>query len=262
MVPIVTATQFQRFMSSGRTEPAIFGCEDEAGAWAGEFVVKLRGGLETGESGLLRELMATKLASYFGLASPEPALVHLEQAVAELVTKVEPSHAARLRASVGLNFGTKVVLGFSTWPVDKFIPDTMWQTAINIFTFDALIQNPDRKYGPSPNLFTKGDRILIFDHETAFSFLLDVLPSPTPWRLDNQRYLLDHVFYRRLKSKPIDMSGFTASLVGLSDAVLAAITTDVPAEWNNDSLLKINRHLRTLREHAAEFAQEVQRILV
>jgi hypothetical protein len=89
-----------------------------------------------------------------------------------------------------------------------------------------------------------------------------LFPSATPWKLDDQQYLTDHVFYRKLKSKPIDLTGFTASLGGLSDAVLEGIVADVPAEWNNDNVPKIERHLCTVRDHAGEFAGEVRRFLV
>jgi len=85
MVPVLWATQFQRFMTSGRTEPAILGCEDQSDRWVGDYVVKLRGAIETGESGLLRELVAANLAAYFGIASPEPAVINIERTLAELI---------------------------------------------------------------------------------------------------------------------------------------------------------------------------------
>jgi hypothetical protein len=258
MIRRLKAIQFERFMTSGKTSPALCGCEDQSGVMVGEYVVKLRGAV--GEAGLLNELFAAKLAAYFGLASPEPALIAIDQALVDLVANTQPSQAARIKGSVGLNFGTKVLSGVSTWPVDKFIPDTMWQAAVDIFAFDALVQNPDRRFS-NPNLFTRGDNLLIFDHEMAFSFLVTLLPSATPWKLDDQQYLTGHVFYRRLKSKPIDVTGFTASLGGLSDALLEGIVADVPAEWNNDNVPKIARHLRTVRDHAVEFAEEVRRIL-
>lgn len=137
----------------------------------------------------------------------------------------------------------------------------MWQAAVDIFAFDALVQNPDRRYS-NPNLFTRGDSLLIFDHEAAFSFLVALRRSVTPWRLDDQQHLTDHVFYRKLKSKSIDLTGFTASLSGLSDALLDGIVADVPPEWNNDNVPKIKQHLRTVRDHAGEFAEATRRILV
>jgi hypothetical protein len=44
--------------------------------------------------------------------------------------------------------------------------------------------------------------------------------------------------------------------------VLEGIVADVPAEWNNDNVPKIERHLCTVRDHAGEFAGEVRRFLV
>lgn len=225
----------------------------------GEYVVKLRGAI--GESGSLNELLAARLAAHFGIAMPEAAVITIDPTLAELVASAEPSQAPRIRASVGLNIGTKALSGVSTWPVDKFIPEAMWQAAVDIFAFDALIQNPDRRFN-NPNLFTRGDSLLIFDHETAFSFLLDLSPSRTPWTLDDQQYLIHHVFYRRLKSKPINLAGFTASLGGLSDALIAGIVADVPPEWNNDNLPKIGRHLCSVRDNTGEFAEAVRRMLV
>ena len=259
MIPRLTATQFERFMTSGRTAPALCGCEDQAGTMVGEYVVKLRGSI--GESGLLNELFAARLAGHFGLPSPEPAVIAIDQALVDLVANTQPAQAARIRGSVGLNFGTRALSGVSTWPVDKSIPEAMWQAALDIFAFDALVQNPDRRFS-NPNIFVRGESLLIFDHETAFSFLVALSPPATPWTLADQQYLADHVFYRKLKSKAIDLTGFTASLGGLSDALLDGIAADVPAEWNNGNVPRIEHHLRSVREHAAEFAEDVRRFLV
>jgi hypothetical protein len=65
MIPKLVAVEFVRFMDSGRTSPALFGCEDESGRAITEYVVKLRG--TVGEAGLLKELFASQLAFQFGL---------------------------------------------------------------------------------------------------------------------------------------------------------------------------------------------------
>ena len=209
----------------------------------------------------MRELVGAKLAAHFGIASPEPAVIRIDDALIELVAEAEPSHATGLRNSVGLNFGTKMVTGFSTWPVGRSIPASIWQIATDIFAFDALIQNPDRR-SRNPNLFTNGETVLIFDHEMAFSFLLDLFPSQTPWKLDSQRYLADHVFYGRLSTQVIDLDAFSLSLSGLSDILIGAILSDVPREWNTDALSKVDSHLKVVRQHAADFVEEVRRFLV
>lgn len=261
MVPILTATRFSRFMSSGRTKPAIFTCEDSSGKCAGEYVVKLRGGFESGYSGLLHELMAARLATHFGIAAPQPAVIRIEKKLAALITEIEPLHATLILNSIGLNFGTKLVCGFSTWPVDKSIPPGACQIALNIFAFDVLVQNPDRRFD-NPNLFVNGDSVLIFDHEMAFSFLLDILPSSEPWKLEKQTYLKYHVFYKGLKSKVTDLTGFINSLSALSDTVFESLMADIPVEWNNDSVPKIFQHIRLIRDHTSDFDEEIRRFLV
>jgi hypothetical protein len=257
MIRKLLAVQFVRFMESGRTSPALFSCEDESGRTIGEYVVKLRA--TVGEAGLLKEMVASRLAYHFGLVSPEPALIAIERDLADLVAGMLPTYAAVIKGSIGLNFGTRVLTGVSTWPVDKSLAAAMLQGASDIFAFDALVQNPDRRYS-NPNLFAKGDSLIIFDHETAFSFLLALSPS-VPWNLDGQQYLLEHVFFRTLKSKAIDLTSFTNSLAGLTDDVLTEFLTDMPSEWIDDSLPKIKEHLSAIRGHIAEFAEAIRRFL-
>jgi len=247
-------------MRTGRTSPALCGCEDEIGNRVDDFVVKLRGGMEMGQNGLLCELVASRLATYFDLLLPDPALVIIDEDFAELVATAEPERAERIRRSIGLNFGSRLLSDGTEWPVDKGIPDAMKQAAANIFAFDALIQNPDRRFN-NQNLLTRSNDIFLFDHEVGFSFLVDIMPSPTPWRLDGQTYLTDHVFYRQLKSKPIDIDGFTAALASLAGRALEGILAEVPPEWNNECLPKIEGHLRTLSDHATDFSEEVRRRL-
>jgi hypothetical protein len=260
MVARITAVQFHRFMSSGRTSPVLCGCEDDLGNRVDDYVVKLRGGLDRGEAGLVCELVASRLASHFGVAVPEPALVLIDADFAELVAAAEPQGANLLRNSIGLNFGSRQLSDMTGWPVDKWIPEAMWQAAVNIFAFDALIQNPDRRFS-NQNLFARGSDIFIYDHELAFSFLEAILPSGTPWRLEGQPYLAEHVFYRQLKKKPIDLDGFTLALGALPGAALDAILAEVPSEWNNESLSKIKRHLRAVADGGGEFAEEIRRKL-
>jgi len=246
-------------MTSGRTSPALLSCEDESASAAGEWVVKLRASIQ--QAGLLKELVGNRLASYFCLPTPEPALITIEPELARLIANSHSSKAALINGSVGLNFGTKVMTGFGTWLVDRPIPGAIRQTATEIFAFDALIQNPDRRFDNS-NVLVNGETVLIFDHELAFSFLLDIFPSPTPWQLDRQKYLMNHVYYRQLKSQNVDLNAFTLRLAGLSDAVINQIFADVPSEWNNDDVPKIGLHLGVMRDHAEEFAEEIRRFLV
>jgi len=136
-----------------------------------------------------------------------------------------------MRNSIGLNFGSRQESDVATWAIDQAIPEVMWQNAVTIFAFDALIQNPDRRFN-HPNLFSRGHSILVYDHEMAFSFIEDIVPQASPWILANQRYLDDHVFFKRLKAKKFDLTRFTNSLAELPAEALTSILADVPPEWN------------------------------
>ncbi|MDZ4796914.1 MAG: HipA family kinase [Bryobacteraceae bacterium] len=264
-IPYLVAVQFHRFMGTGRTSPVLCGCEDSESQVAGDAVVKLRGGLDQGITGLVCELVGSRLATYFGLDVPEAALVWIVPEFADVVAGLGAggpgsAGARTIRTSVGLNFGTRLLRGMSNWPVDKPVPEKMHQTALEVFAFDALIQNPDRRFN-NTNLLTQGDRIVLFDHELAFSFLLDILPSTSPWRVEEQTYLTEHVFFRLLRSRVVDLARFESLLAELAGPSLDGILAAVPPEWNNESLEKIEQHLRVLSAHASEFAEAVRRRL-
>jgi hypothetical protein len=260
MIPHLIASKFHRFMNTGRTSPLLCGCEDASGNPAGDYVVKLRGGTERGVTGLLCELVASRVAGHFGISAPEPALVTIEAAFADLVARLQPSQAARVCESSGLAFASRQLNDVAIWPIDRPVPEAQVQAAVHIFAFDALIDNPDRSY-KNPNLFTRGDEVFVFDHELAFSFLLAIQLSPTPWRLDGKTYLDDHVFGRCLKSKSIELGTFEAALANLPAVALDGIVAEIPEEWNNEYVTRIERHLCDVSAHAVEFTEEVRRRL-
>jgi RNAse (barnase) inhibitor barstar len=149
----------------------------------------------------------------------------------------------------------------TTWLVGRMIPEAMFRDATNIFAFDALIQNPDRRVA-NPNLFTQGDSIYVYDHEeTSFSFLLALSPSTEPWNLERETYLEDHVFYSRLRAKEIDLKDFGQNLKALTTDVLMGIREEVPLEWAHKDLIGIEGHLTKIQKNADEFVEQIRRRL-
>jgi hypothetical protein len=169
----------------------------------------------------------------------------------------EDNKARVIRGSTGLNFGTQFLVNLSAWPVDKPVSGQMQLAAMRIYAFDALIQNPDRAFD-NPNLGSRGDDLFVFDHEAAFSFLLNVIPSRTPWKLATEQYLERHVFAKSLKqiAFPAD---FLRRLNDLSGEVTRYFSEQIPNGWRSGDLPKIESHLALMSEHAAEFADEVTR---
>jgi hypothetical protein len=213
---------------------------------------------------MLSELFASRLASHFGILVPEPALVEISPSFSDLVAQRQSSIADGIRNSVGLNFGSKLLLGVTTWPVDKAVPDSMRQGALNVFAFDALIQNPDRRFN-NPNVLVGGDDIYVCDHESAFSFLLAIVPNRKPWTLDGEDHLDTHVFFRGLRGRAldgVDLSDFIPRLKSLTDDVFRRITSDIPEHWKEKGSVGIVSHLRKLCAHADDFAVALNRRLV
>lgn len=170
----VLATVFYQFMKSGRTSPAIMGCTGLDYGDETEYVVKLKGGCDIGTSQLVREFAAAHLADYFGLSHPQFVLVEIEPDLAGLVARQIPEKGALMEKSVGTNFGTKKMNGFTIWPVDRMPSASQLEAACDVFSFDLLIRNPDRKF-QNPNLGTVGEDIVIIDHELAFASQYELL---------------------------------------------------------------------------------------
>jgi hypothetical protein len=258
----VIATTFHRFMGNGRTSPALFSCASRDPEFTRDYVVKLRGGLELGGRGLAFELYASMLSGYFGMSCPRPAIVSVEQDLATLILDQldrEDPKTRVIQGSVGLNFGSQFLVNLTAWPTDKSATGPLQQAAMRVYAFDALIQNPDRRFA-NPNLGSRGDDLFIYDHESAFSFLLDIFPSRTPWRLDEERYLEGHVFARALRQVAFPPD-FLQRLDVLTTEVTGYFTSQIPTEWKSDGLSRIELHLALMSEHAAEFAEEIARRL-
>jgi hypothetical protein len=254
------ASALSRCLTSGRTRPAILLCEDANGAPAGEFVVKFRGGIDTCVAGLAYELLASVLAEELGLFTPPPAVVEIDQEVAVLIQKVEPRLATVVANSVGLNFGSEVLQsGFSTWPVGKSIPLSLRQAALEVFAFDALTQNPDRKYS-NPNLLWNGNELCLIDHEMAFSFLYAVTKPSHPWELSHRNFdfLKEHVFYRELKGQKLEIDRFVGALNGLSNKFFNQLTRQLPSDWNTPVVQRIVDHVKSVCKHTKEFAEQLR----
>lgn len=259
-IPVLNATSLQRILPSGRTKPCIFFCEDESGENSSEYVVKLKAGIETGANGLAAELIASQLATILDIPTPEPAIIELDPLLADAVPDRDLS--SRLRESAGLNFGSRVITGgFDTWPVGKSIPSSLRTLTAEIFAFDALIKNPDRRV-EKPNILWKGDDLYIIDHEMSLMFMYTMLPSPNPWQITNLPFMKTHLFYGSLKGQSVNLDRFAGALELLTDSAIETILSNVPDEWRSSNMVKIKTHINEIVHHGDDFVDEIRRVLL
>jgi hypothetical protein len=216
--------------------------------------------MELRTAGLLREAVASQLAHHLGLQRPSPAIVHIQADLAELIAEYQPEKALIILGSIGNNFGCELMKEITTWPTDRSIPAALIESAGKIFAFDSLIQNPDRRFD-NPNLVSHGEELRIFDHESAFSFLLEIFPSTKPWQLRTEIYLNDHVFYKGLHQKQVDWSTFIDALKNLPTDFFDDLRSALPEEWDLAMFERIQNHIALVVEHADDFEHELRRRL-
>lgn len=261
MVPKLTATTFIKAFHTGRTCPCLMLCEDDAGDTQ-EVVVKLRVGNECTGTGLICELMGSLLARALDLPAPEPFLVDVDPEFHAAIA--EESIAERLKANAGMNFGCRYLSpGYISWPQLRSVPSAIEQVAAEIFAFDMLIQNPDRRQD-KPNLLRKGDDLAIFDHEMAFSFLYALVPDEFPWEGKGMDFAMNHVFYRGLKGQSISFERMQGALEAVDGVRISEYVDAVPSVWksNNDAVNKIKGYLELANSNSGVLFQKILEVLI
>jgi hypothetical protein len=262
----LTATQFITPMSTGRNRPLLLGCEDGA-TNPFEVVVKFRG-KEMDAKAQIAELVTALLADDLGLQVPHAVVVDVPIGFDAIIA--ETDLAAMVKKSPGLNFGSvNIGAGFTTWPPGRNPVGTQRDQAADVFAFDTLIQNPDRR-AVNPNLWARSDKLGVFDHEQAFSFL--ALPiiggTPKPWQAAKQpksfQFLEQHIFYRSLRGGRLDFGPFKEKLGRLTDAQIQGYVNAVPVTWRNqsdftDSMVEYLGEARKHRETLIQFIKHILR---
>jgi len=133
-----------------------------------------------------------------------------------------------------------------------------------------FIQNPDRTHhveGGKPNILYNGSQFQIIDHELAFSFLADIIPSPTPWKLRELPFVKKHVFYATLtnyaENHKLSFESFLSRVKSISDPFLDETMSAVPEDWHNPSNAgKIMSYITTIRDNLSQFERGLLEALV
>jgi hypothetical protein len=139
------------------------------------------------------------------------------------------------------------------------VPDTA-----GILTFDAIIQNADRRDG-NPNCLVKGDELRIFDHELAF-MTAGIIGWIPPWKLGGLNWVGvpgAHIFAGELKGRNVDYRPIKDRWGSLSDTRVAEYQTAIPGEWaGSDAAVQAAcKLIRDARDNIDACLDEVRRIL-
>ena len=262
MLDLVTAVRFDGRVQTGKTMPIRLACETHAREEV-EVVAKLSASCEGGVRALVAEAIAALLAADLDLPVPEPFVVKLESDFCATIPDPEIADLARRSSPVA--FGSKKLPpGYATWPVGKSIPREAVNVAAEVFAFDALIANADRRTD-NPNCLALGASLAIIDHELAF-ITEGVIGWRPPWEigaLDALRRPQSHLFTDQLRGKPVNFDRLTGAWAAITDVRLSAYRRALPTEWNAamksaDNALK---QIAAVRDNLEPALQEIARVL-
>ena len=259
MLDSIEAIRFNGRMRSGRTEPCLLtGARDDAEEV--ELITKFSGSCDRGTKSLVSEAIAALLAADLGLPVTEPFLVRIDPDFIETISDVDAEQTVRRSSTVA--FGSKKLPpGFSVLPTDKPVARDMFSEAAEIFAFDGLIQNADRRKD-NPNCLSDGNSLAIYDHELSF-IIEGVIGWQPPWQDNSLEFLRRHVFYDDLKGMSFSLERLEGAWEAISDERLAEYRNVLPFEWtNNDPYAdEVINYISQVRENITASLAQVVRVL-
>ena len=256
-------------LSSGRTHPLIIECirlpesrrrkpELTKKRERRVMVVKALGLPEITEESLFREVFGNLLARELGLGTPTPALINLSPQFVEATRPHLSTLGLHLKPGIGV--GCEYFRqGFAgIVPGAYLTPDELIQSSL-IYAFDLLVQNPDRT-ARKPNCASRGGRLIAYDFEMSFSFLLVIGLLGQPWEVSKHGIGRNHLFYQALKDKSIDWKPFIMALGKLTEKRLHKLAVSLPEGWRG-SKEKVVKHIEAARHNLSKLELELQRSL-
>lgn len=255
---VLRATGFERSMTSGSSQPALFRCEDDEGH-SSDYVVKFRSNIFRQQHGILYEAVTAQLAEHFGIKTPSPALVTMDRPLA-IALSFNPTISSIINRNTGINYGSRFMPGYSTWPQYRSVPHGLRRAATNLLAFDALIDNGDRVID-NPNLLSNSKDIVAIDHELAFQFL-NLTGNIEEKMSAAVMGLRDHPFFNDFHKSVLDLDDFSARLEALSQERVQEICDCIPLSIaHGEDLANIGDWLRTLRDQREAFLEAVQEVM-
>ena len=245
---------------SGRSKPLAMHCASISSPQITEYIVKLYGNLDLKQQSLARELYGSLLAYVMGFDTPDPAVINVPLRLADLA--IQQKIKTDILNSPGLNFGSKTISPAITF---ENVPDGLFQSAVDIFAFDMLLRNPDRRVD-KPNLFQNNSCFILYDHEMAFPYSFPIMylnSLPEPWDLRGDGFIKNHIMYLPIYQKRPDCSfdNFIVKLKEISDDIFDKIQEQIPDDWQGEGVDNITAYLKKARDNADKFKKGLLEVL-
>jgi hypothetical protein len=259
-LPEVLALSGDKVLGSGTTQPMLIRGVCKTSQEKSDYVVKFRSSPRMSIMSSCSELIAAFIGIELDLNVAEPVIIDI---IPEFVDTLKGKDGYKNASnSIGLNFGCKFVPGFMEFASRQQLNDNQYEQAEQIFSFDIFISNVDRRTD-KPNMLTDGDKILIFDHELAFGFVMDIIKNSTPWILSENDlgWIKNHYFYPTLKGNEHRFDEFVDKFELINDQFWNKLYQIIPKEWISDHCDKIKNNLTSLVLNKDQFKEQLNKIL-
>lgn len=247
--------QYLEKVLDGRTRPLVLRCTQlgvNPSPVPRTLVVKALGLPEVTRLGLICELLGNILARDLGVLTATPALVEIDEAAAAALNM--SLQGKGLKVEPGLAVGSTFLRPLH--PVIGTLPDDAAAEVPRLYGFDLAVQNPDRRVN-NPNCALFEEKLLAYDFELAFSFLMMVGNAFEAWEVSKHGLCAQHIFYPRLRKKKPSWEPLLASLRELTAERLDDLIGCLPADWQGD-VQRVRTHLVSLLGALDEFERELQ----
>ncbi|MEQ1587552.1 MAG: HipA family kinase [Cyclobacteriaceae bacterium] len=255
----------QSFLNSANKPFVITGVDTMTGL-KDDYVVKLMKAERMSEAAAMREVIAAFIAMELDLPVTLPALINMPPDFINIL-KGESEYLVASQ-SLGYNFGTRYVTGYQVFAVNQALPNTLIDSALEIFAFDVLIQNADRSHEApkKPNLNTNGKQLLIFDHEVAFGFIFELPFSKNkqPWviRDIDKLWIEKHCLFRSLRGNLFDEQNLLHKFARLDNAFWNRCWVLLPDSWREkEQFESIKGFVNQIVSNGSIFIKNLQLLL-
>lgn len=259
-LPTIQALSGDKLLGSGTTKPMLIRGVCTTTGEKSDYIAKFKNSPRMSIESSSRELIAAFIAKELGLHVADPVLVNITPEFVEtLVGKDGFKFASN---SIGLNFGCKYFPGYWEFIKGQMPNDNQYKEAEKIYAFDIFIANPDRRV-EKQNMLTDGDKVLIFDHELAFSFVMDIIKNPTPWLIGpaDLSWIKNHYFYNILRQNEHNFDTFVESFNVLDNNFWANVNVLIPKEWVTSQVNEIQINLELLVKNRNNFLEHLYKSL-
>ncbi|MBT9394801.1 hypothetical protein KLP40_16665 [Hymenobacter sp. NST-14] len=262
LLPLVYALNPLQTLTSGANRPLLIRGVDAETEEEGDYVLKGSGAERMSVEAFERELLGCFAAWQVGLQAVKPVQIDVSpEFVALMRGRDEYGLVSR---SLGRNFGSEYQSGLREFVAGQPLKAAELEQARLVFAFDVLINNVDRN-ALKQNMLTDGERIVLLDHELAFSFtkVLPFLRPRQPWLLEDvdvREWIQKHYFFPQLRGRRFDFATLAPQLSRLDADFWQAARRHTPGAWQTGQANDIEAYICQVLAHVSEFTQELNRV--